>query len=298
MFEQMAFRGADELTFLLPESLRIDQSGTHLSWVDIERGTLSRCHLASGEVSTQFVATDLSFAHPLGNGDFLISAGPKLGVLSHTGELVTSPPLISSNRRFNDGFVDPRGRVIVGAKNLGAADGHNPLFIVEEGGLCRVLDEDLGLSNGLASHPQTQDLVTVDSAESALYMRKLEPGGAYSDRSLFYRFVDGATPDGICFDRDGNLYVALWGDGSVARIDATGKEVDRFAVPSPFVTSVALHPTTGELFVATASEMREGFASGDACGRMWRAPLHTNGLPVSEWIPVNLEKVARTDADN
>lgn len=296
MFEPIAPNFSSDKELLLPESLRIDRSGKVLSWVDIERGTLSRCDLESGAISTIFVAPNLSFAHPLSEGSLIVAAGSRLGLLSRTNELSQSGPLIGDMRRFNDGFVDVFGRIVVGAKNLGETDGRNPLLVINSDRHAVVLDHDLGLSNGIACHPETGALYSVDSEHSIVFMRSVDSHGGFSSRTIFHHFSEGETPDGITFSTDGDLYVALWGSGCVVRLGSDGKQIERLVVPSPFVTSVALHPLTGDMFVATASEEREG-QSGHAAGQVWRAAHRTPGLPLNEWNPINLNEVEPYDAD-
>ena len=293
MFEPLSPSLSNDQAFLLPESLRVDRSGKFLSWVDIERGTLSRCDLDSGAISTTFVATNLSFAHPLPGGNFVVAAGSRLGLLSSTGKFSESAPLIGDTRRFNDGFVDSFGRLVVGAKNLGDADGRNPLLVINPDARVEMLDNNLGLSNGIACHPVTQELLSVDSQQSIIFIRSVDSRGGFSHRSVFYRFSGGETPDGLAFSQAGDLYVALWGSGCVVRIGSDGKEIERLDVPSPFVTSVALHPATGDIFVATASEEREGLFFQRASGQIWRAKRRTPGLALNEWKHVDMNEVEK-----
>ena len=275
--------------YLLPECLRFDGGGSCLSWVDIEAGTLSELNVRTGTVATRFVARDLSFAYPLSNGRHIVAFRGVIALLSSQGIEDLSQPLLAEHRRFNDGCIDSRGRLILGAMNRELGSSDNPLLLFS-GGQSIALDNDLGLSNGVAIEPRTLALYSVDSRASIIYRRPLGADGQYGERDVFHVFDSAETPDGIVFDSDGNLYVALWGSAAVAIVSPKGIEVTRLVLPSPFVTSVALHPSSGDLFVATASENREGFG-GTAPGSIWTAPTVARGAEHYRWVPFKPEKV-------
>jgi len=80
------------------------------------------------------------------------------------------------------------------------------------------------------------------------------PGRA-ADKRLFARcpLAPGASqvgPDGMCFDRDGNLYVAHLGTGSVVIFNPSGGEVDRIKTGGVKTTNVCFGgPAHDDLFV-------------------------------------------------
>lgn len=276
--------------YLLPECLRFNPGSSCLSWVDIESGTLSELNLRTGKVVARFVAPDLSFASPLSSGDYIVAFGGVVALLSSRGIEGRSKPLLAEHRRFNDGCIDSRGRLILGAMNRERGSADNPLLLFSRE-QATALDNDLGLSNGVAIEPRTSALYSVDSHASVVYSRPLEPDGRYGRRTVFHAFDSAEIPDGIVFGRDGSLFVALWGAGSVAILSPQGTEVDRLVVPSAFVTSVALHPFSGDLYVSTASENREGLAGRTELGRIWSVPNVTRGAKHHGWVPFNPGKV-------
>ena len=97
----------------------------------------------------------------------------------------------------------------------------------------------------------------------------------------------------MSFRNQGDLCVALWGSAAVALLNPKGVEVERWLVPSPFVTSVTLHPVSGDLYVGTASENREGLRNARRPGRIWRAPLGMSGTPNYDWVAFELANLGR-----
>ena len=65
--------------------------------------------------------------------------------------------------------------------------------------------------------------------------------GAISNRRVVVRIPKGGGgPDGMTIDADGNLWVALWGSGTVRKFDPrTGQLLQKVIVPVPNVSSCA-----------------------------------------------------------
>jgi hypothetical protein len=75
----------------------------------------------------------------------------------------------------------------------------------------------------------------------------------------------GATPDGVAISRDGaHAYVALAGEDSVAVLerDSDGFRLVGFIPTGWYPTGVAVHPTTGELLVASAKGLGSRYLEG------------------------------------
>ena len=77
--------------------------------------------------------------------------------------------------------------------------------------------------------------------------------GAVGRRREFLR-LDG-SPDGMCADEQGNLWIAIWGAGQVRCYSPAGEQRAVVDVPAPNTTSVAfVGPTLETLLITTASE--------------------------------------------
>ncbi len=90
----------------------------------------------------------------------------------------------------------------------------------------RVLDDDLGLSNGLAFSPDDSTLYSVDSVPGRVWRRDYDQvTGSTGERRLLLDLPD-CTPDGLTVDADGQLWLAIWGRGEVRRYTPDGALLD------------------------------------------------------------------------
>jgi sugar lactone lactonase YvrE len=279
----------------LPECVRFSPDYRSLSWVDIERGTLSRLNIDSQELVETGVAPLVSFAEPLENSSFLIAAGGRIGVFDGSGLVSCSQPLLPKGKRFNDGCVDGLGRLIIGSMNQSGASRDNALLIIEPGARLTVLDNDLALSNGVAFDTETCQLFSVDSGSGEVFVRELhEASGEYRGRRVFFSFEEGIVPDGICLDSNGHLVIALWGSSLISIIDRTGAEVHRMATPNIFNTSVALSSDSKTLFLAAATSDRESNKGNQSqLGAVWETSVDLLGGSRPKWNPIKLEELRK-----
>jgi sugar lactone lactonase YvrE len=58
----------------------------------------------------------------------------------------------------------------------------------------------------------------------------------------------------MCFDDEGNLWIALWGGASVVQLDANGRFLQKISIPAQNVTNLCFcGPKLDRLLVSTAS---------------------------------------------
>ena len=119
-----------------------------------------------------------------------------------------------------------------------------------------VIDDDLTLSNGLAWSPDGSVLYSVDTTPGIVYARPYNAvSGAWGERAVALRIANGGSPDGLCIDAAGNLWIAIWGAGQVRCYTPGGELVAAVEVPAPHVTSVAfVGPELDTLLITSARE--------------------------------------------
>jgi sugar lactone lactonase YvrE len=78
--------------------------------------------------------------------------------------------------------------------------------------------------------------------------------GALSNRRIWATFDDGTSPDGICLDREGQIWVATATRAEVLRVDDTGAVTARVELSSGLASyAVALGGDDGRtMFVCSA----------------------------------------------
>ena len=267
-----------------------DAPRERLLWVDILAGDVHEGMLVDGRVeTTRTTHGDVTV------GAVVPSADGHLLVAGHTALLrLTQDPLarqhlpvlpVGAGRRLNDGACDPAGRLLVGSLDLTGPGGTEILCRLEDDGRLTVLDDDLGLSNGLAWSPDGGLLYSVDTLPGTVWVRGYDPVTGAVGRRRRHLDVDG-LPDGLCVDTDGNLWIAVWGQGQVRCYAPSGQVLHTVVVPAPHTSSVAFADADlGTLVITTATDgltaaQRRRYP-GSGC--LFTAPVDARGLPSTPW---------------
>ncbi len=259
-------------------------------WVDVTAGTVHAGRLAAGRVeATSSLPVDgtVGAVALADDGGLLVAGTRRLVHLRRDGTRAWGPPLLPDGpSRLNDGQVDPAGGFVVGSLSRDGEEGGQVLLRVAPGGAVTTLDDDLTLSNGLGWSPDGTVLYSVDSVPGVLYRRGWHPAsGTGGPREVLVGF-DDATPDGLCVDAAGRLWVALHGAGQVRCLQPDGTLVGVVEVAAPHTTSCAfVGPALDLLLVTTATEglgAAQQHAYPDS-GRLFTARVGATGRPPTPW---------------
>ncbi len=286
--------------FVLAEGPQWDAGTGTISWVDVEAGLLVVARPlpdAGVEVlRTHDLGERVGFATRFGDAKFVVALERRLAVIDALGDITTSRELVPPGRRFNDGVVDPLGRLLVGTLTLDESQPGegNQLLRLEHDGTVLVIDDDLRLSNGLGFSPAGDVLYHVDSQRSTIFARSYDAAtGEIGARHALVELAD-AIPDGLAVDAAGDLWVGLWDRSGVRRFGADGTVHGDVPLPVPHVTSVAfMGSALDHLLVTTASRDLDAdalHAAPDA-GRVFSIDLSglgVTGAPATRWRPVPL----------
>ena len=160
------------------------------------------------------------------------------------------------------------------------------LYRVDADGQVAVIDDDLTLSNGLAWSPEGSVLYSVDTTPGVVWSRPYEvASGACGERAVALRIGDG-SPDGLCVDTEGNLWIAIWGAGEVRCYTPAGERLATVDVPAPHTSSVAfVGPARDTLLITTARDElpAEQLEEFPLSGHLFTARLEVAGVPTAPW---------------
>lgn len=283
-------RPASAAVHRLAEGPVWDSGRARLLWVDIPAGEVHEGTLVQGRVETiRTVHADATVGAvvPARDGRLLVAGRTALVGLTADGRAGPHLPVLpdGSDRRLNDGACDPGGRFLVGSLALGEATGAEVLCRLEDDGGLTVLDGDLTLSNGLAWSPDGALLYSVDTMPGTVWVRDYDAAsGAVGPRRLHLQV--GGLPDGLCTDVDGNLWVAVWGQGQVRCYAPSGALLHTVEVSAPHTSSVAFAGDRLDTLVITTAcdgltaEQRRRFPDS---GRLFTAVVGARGLPTTPW---------------
>ena len=228
-----------------------------------------------------------SFDGPLGaalpaSDGWLLAAGDRLVHLGVSGTTRTYASVVNgAQTRFNDGTCDRRGRALVGTMDTRF---RSPLgaLSVWNAGRPTVLKGRLAISNGVGWSPDGGTLYLADTQRRLIWRADYDhdEGSVRNWRAWDVGSL-GGKPDGLCVDREGGLWVALWDGGAIARLNPDGSPAMRLEVPARYVSACCFGGARRDLLYVTTAESAPGL--GD--GRVLVAEVGAEGLPEPLWDP-------------
>lgn len=289
MNEYTAWR-ATNATYQLAEGPVWDHVRSRVLWVDIPSGDVLEGSLdgdAITPIGSRHVDTTVGAVALAGDGAQIVAGHHSIYRIGADGASRQLATLIGPNeqRRFNDGKCDPAGRFLVGTLALGD-DVRERLYRIEADGAVIVIDDDLHMSNGLAWSPDGQIMYSVDTTPGILWKRTYDPeSGEIGAREEAFRVTDG-SPDGICADTNGNLWVAVWGTGQVRHFTPGGELIGVVKVDAPYTSCVTfVGPERDILLISTAIDdlSPERLRAHPRSGSLFLARVEARGLPTNLW---------------
>ena len=154
---------------------------------------------------------------------------------------------------YNDGKVDPRGRLWAGTFDVNETDPRGCLWLLENGASPRLMDSGMAVVNGPAFSPDGITVYVSDSVGRRILAYDFKEGRLRNRRVLVEFAVGDGLPDGLTVDAEGCIWCALWDGRKVMRLDPEGQRMLEVTLPAPRVTSVAFGGASLDtLFVTTA----------------------------------------------
>ena len=159
----------------------------------------------------------------------------------------------------NDMVTDARGRSYVGNFGFDFEANAEPktadLALVMPDGEVRVAAHGLSFPNGTVITPDGRTLVVGESFASRLSAFDIADDGSLSKRRV-WATLEGATPDGICLDAEGAIWVASPVGNQLLRVREGGEVTHRFGVSRQAIACMLGGPKRTTLFVCTSESLR------------------------------------------
>jgi sugar lactone lactonase YvrE len=290
----------DDRVCVLGESPCYDERTGRVWWVDILSSRQVWRDLRTGETGELPTTGHVGAAVPRRHGGFVLCLpdGPVLAdpdrIITPLGgyseaDLEAEVPPSGTAMRSNDAKADPAGRLWLGTLAYDEKRGAAALYRLDPGSPrpVRVLG-DLTVSNGLGWSPEADLMYFVDTPTGRVDVFDYDLAtGELANRRVFVEIASAdGSPDGLCTDADGAVWVALWEGGAVRRYLPDGS-LDRVVeVGTPLVTSCAFAASDGGadeldlLVITTAAEN----AHDPGAGRTYAyRPGDALGVPVNRF---------------
>lgn len=120
----------------------------------------------------------------------------------------------------NDIAISSKGVIYASDPNWGNSTGN--LWRVSTDGEFSLVEDSMGTTNGVEVSPGDEKLYVNESVQRRIWVYDLDENGDPTNKQLFHEFTDFGL-DGMRCDKEGNLYVARYGKGTVAVISPEGE---------------------------------------------------------------------------
>ncbi|MEN0019294.1 MAG: SMP-30/gluconolactonase/LRE family protein [Planctomycetota bacterium] len=255
-------------------------------FVDVEGKQLHRYDPAADKHTAFDVPDRIGFAAPSDNHDWVIGQGAAIAAFCPSEgppRALTQVEPADAGTRMNDGKCDPTGRLYAGTLHLEIKREVAALYRFDADANAKTIVEDVTISNGLAWNEAVGKMYFIDTITSRVDCFDWDADtGDISNRQPVVELENG-SPDGMCIDTDGKLWVAMWGGARIACVDPdTGKEIDAIEVPAPNVTSCCFGGADlDELYITTATLGLDDAANAEHphAGSLFVAKPGAIGLP-------------------
>ena len=235
-------------------------------------GTVDRLHVGSPVAA---------FVRPRANGGYVVGTERGLALADAPG--VAPDPALTlwhdEAIRMNEGTAMPDGSLLAGTMAYERTAGAATVYRVTPDLQVEVAITGATISNGIDFSPAGELAYYNDTETGRTDVFDLADGALTRRRDWVDH--DGARPDGLCVDVEGNVWVALNGDGMVRCFSPDGNVLAEVTVPVRLSTACTLGGADGrDLFVTTSRENLGDDAEPEA-GALFRARVDVPAKPVA-----------------
>jgi sugar lactone lactonase YvrE len=256
-------------------------------WVDIEKGNLHRYHLASEQLEIRHFPHRLAVVLEGQNEKLILGLDRRLVRYDWETEEIEELCAVEEDltlNRFNDGKVDPQGRIWIGTLSTLFTKGAGSLYRIRTDLSTELQLNNLTISNGMAWTANGQTFYFIDTPTKKIQEFAFDSEtGDIEFRRIAVEIPEGlGFPDGMCIDQEGMLWVAHYAGSGVYCWDPnTGELLEKIQLPVPHVTSCCFGGENLELMLITTAQ--ENLSADDLnkypqSGDVFLVRLHVRGF--------------------
>ena len=154
--------------------------------------------------------------------------------------------------KLNDVIPSPNGDLIGGSAHLDTCT----LFNFKKDGNVEIIDDGLGLCNGMGFSPDLKTFYSTDSLNRQIFKWDYNyEKNSFSNKTELIKIpISLGLPDGMTVDSEGFIWSAIWHSAMVIRFDPDGVEERRINLPAAQSSSVMFGgENLNELYITSAS---------------------------------------------
>ncbi|QBK06207.1 SMP-30/gluconolactonase/LRE family protein [Hylemonella gracilis] len=211
-------------------------------FVDIKQRKLHRLDTVHGARRSWDAPGQVGFALPHVRGGLMCGVQGGLHRFDAPSGTFTLCLPVEADRpgnRLNDGYVDTEGALWLGSMDDAETQATGVLYRIGADGLLSVRDTVYVITNGPACSPDGATLYHNDTLQRVVYAFDVGPEGLLSRKRVFARIAGSGYPDGMAVDREGCLWVALFGGARIERFAPDGGLLGAVNFPCSNITKLA-----------------------------------------------------------
>ncbi|WP_413375536.1 SMP-30/gluconolactonase/LRE family protein [Alkalihalobacillus sp. 1P02AB] len=267
-----------------------DEESKQLVFVDIKQQQLLFLEPETRQIKK------FPFSHPVTsvgkvNGqEWLISTGNELVIFDTKREQSRKIAAIPAKKwmRFNDGKCDPFGRYWIGSMCEGNETEVASLYVLSDKNNLIEARVGMTISNGLAWNEELSLMYFIDTPTQKVFAQTFnqETVSLREAESVIDLSSEKGYPDGMTIDASGDLWISMWGGGTVLCVNPQkGEVIDRIEVEADQVTSCTFGgPNYDTLFITTAriGLSDESLMEKPLAGSVFLCEMPVKGKPLNK----------------
>lgn len=231
-----------------------------LYWIDILGRKLNIFNPQTNSNRSIQMPSIIGTVVPVGNENAIVGLHDGVYIIEmNLGQITphSSLDLTNPKLRLNDGKCDVMGRLWVGSMHMKEVEGMGKLYRVDHLGNYKIMLESVTISNGIVWSLDNTVLYYIDTPTLKIQAFDFDTStGEIDNKRVIIEIPhELGFPDGMTIDSEGQLWVALWRGGAIARFNPkNGKLTQKINVPALNVTSCAFGGENMDiLFISTAN---------------------------------------------
>ena len=245
---------------LLAEGPHWHAERNSFSWVDIEGKKLFEYNFNSKEIKEHSIPYRVSTIVQNDANNLILGLQGGIGSFNLETEILTWLLDLEKeypNRRCNDGKCDPAGRLWVGIMDEACTADEGSLYCIETDFTKHKKVDYLSIPNGIVWSLDKKRMYHIDSPTYTVksYLYDNTTGHILFEKIAITIPQDLGSPDGMCIDEEGMVWIAHWGGFGVYRWNPeTGELLSKIEIPVPLASSCAFAgKNLDSLVITTAS---------------------------------------------
>lgn len=241
---------------IVSESPVWDSENSILYYVDIQGKRLRKLNYLNGGIHDLVLKSQIGCIIPDENGGIIGGMEDGVYQITENGDTKRlNKPFDMKGFRFNDGKAGPDGKLYIGTISR---EHKGALYCMDCHGNMTELLDGIGNSNGIDWDTDKNLMYFNDTPTLKTDVFDFESGKISNRRNIF-EYKNVQNPDGMTMDEEGMLWVCLWGDGKVVRLNPdTRKITDTILLPVPNVACCIFGgDNLNELIITTASHFTD-----------------------------------------